>query len=256
MGEKIYLSSSTQTDNDYAGVDQTKRFTESNDDEMHWCNLIVTYATNIVRRCKDKSGAFFEVKNNVGMAPNALGPQMTEANNWGAQSYHAIHTNAGGGGTARGCEVFALAPGGEGEQMAKTIYRHMSTLTPTNDRGVKFANFAELRKTTMPATLTEAEFHDSVAGARWIRDNWTRIAETWARGIVESRSGQWNNPTNISPTPDVKPTAKSTNDDLVAAVLTAPLGRQQKNGKPLTVAVAIQDTHNMVEEIKKYIDTL
>lgn len=97
--------------------------------------------------------------------------------------HFAIHSNAGGG---RGSEVFAYAPGGEGEKAARAVYTEIEPLTPTSDRGVKFnKNFYELNSTTAPAILIEIAFHDNSDDAKWIINNIELISTALAKGVLK-----------------------------------------------------------------------
>lgn len=95
----------------------------------------------------------------------------------------AIHSNAGGG---RGCEVFAIAPGGQGEKLALAVFAQVDALTPTVDRGIKFSsNLYELTKTDAPAALIEVAFHDNPADAEWILENIQPIGQAISNGIFK-----------------------------------------------------------------------
>lgn len=97
--------------------------------------------------------------------------------------HFAIHSNAGGG---RGGEIFAYAPGGEGEKAARAIYSELEQITPTVDRGVKFwPELYELRKTTAPAVLVEIAFHDDADDAKWIMSNIEKIGIALAKGVLK-----------------------------------------------------------------------
>lgn len=97
--------------------------------------------------------------------------------------HFAIHSNAGGG---RGGEIFAYAPGGEGEKAARAIYSELEQITSTADRGVKFwPELYELRKTTAPAVLVEIAFHDDADDAKWIIANIEKIGIALAKGVLK-----------------------------------------------------------------------
>ncbi|MGE5390916.1 MAG: N-acetylmuramoyl-L-alanine amidase family protein [Deltaproteobacteria bacterium] len=94
----------------------------------------------------------------------------------------AIHSNAGGG---RGCEVFAIAPGGQGEKLARAVFDEIDALTPAVDRGIKFSsNLYELTKTKAPAALIEVAFHDNPADAEWILQSIQPIGQAISNGIL------------------------------------------------------------------------
>lgn len=101
----------------------------------------------------------------------------------------SIHSNAGGG---RGAEVYCHRFGGEGEKLARAIYRELSPLTPTGDRGVKegYSHYGtgkplyELAYTAAPAVLVEIAFHDNPEDARWIMGNMAAIAGAFSRAVA------------------------------------------------------------------------
>lgn len=94
----------------------------------------------------------------------------------------AIHSNAGGG---RGPEIFAYAPGGEGEKVARKIYEQIMLIAPMAGRGVKFnKDLYELRVTKAPAALLEIAFHDHPLDAKWIMENIGEIGQSIAYGII------------------------------------------------------------------------
>lgn len=108
---------------------------------------------------------------------------VADSNSKKPDLHFAIHSNAGG---SRGCEVFAYAPGGEGEKAARAVYSELAPLTPTSDRGVKFnPGLYELRKTTAPAVLVEVAFHDNPEDAGWIISHIEAIGTALAKGILK-----------------------------------------------------------------------
>lgn len=107
---------------------------------------------------------------------------VAESNSKKPDIHFAIHSNAGGG---RGCEIYAYAPGGKGEKLARAVYTGLEPLTPTADRGVKFnPNLYELRMTTAPAALVEVAFHDNPEDAVWNIRNIEPIGNGIAQGIL------------------------------------------------------------------------
>lgn len=130
----------------------------------------------------------------------SLGQAVADSNRVKPNLHFAIHSNAGGG---RGAEIYAYAPGGEGEKVAKLIYAEISAITPTTDRGVKFnPSFYELRNTTAPAALVEVAYHDNTEDATWIMNNIEAIGIALAKGVLKYFGIQYEIPqinTNTSP---------------------------------------------------------
>ena len=110
--------------------------------------------------------------------------KVAEDSNSKKPSLHfAIHSNAGGG---RGGEIYAYAPGGEGEKAARAIYSELEPITPSADRGVKFwPELYELRKTNAPATLVEIAFHDNEEDAKWIIASIEKIGTALSKGLLK-----------------------------------------------------------------------
>lgn len=104
----------------------------------------------------------------------------------------AIHSNAFNQ-KARGTEVYCNRFGGQGEKLARAVYKEIAQLTPTGDRGVKesydfFGSgkpLYELAYTNAPSALIEIAFHDHPEDAKWILDNIPAIAEGLVRGILQ-----------------------------------------------------------------------
>ncbi|WP_052447476.1 N-acetylmuramoyl-L-alanine amidase family protein [Clostridium polynesiense] len=80
------------------------------------------------------------------------------ANNYNADYFISIHNNSFSDSSASGTETYAYKSGGEGETMARAILNSVVSAIGTKNRGVKYANFAVLRQTLMPATLVEICF--------------------------------------------------------------------------------------------------
>lgn len=106
----------------------------------------------------------------------------------------AIHTNAYNK-TSRGCEVFCWEKNNtKGHILANNVYKEVSAITPTGDRGVKEGkNFYgtgkhmyEVYRTVGPAALTEIAFHDNVDDAKWIINNIKNIGIAISKGILNT----------------------------------------------------------------------
>jgi len=95
----------------------------------------------------------------------------------------ALHSNAGGG---KGCECWICAKGGQAEKLAQKVYGKVTSISPFVGRGVKASkSLYEVNKTTAPAVILEAEFHDNEKGAAWIVEHMEQIAEAIAQGVME-----------------------------------------------------------------------
>lgn len=113
-----------------------------------------------------------------------FGQMVRDSNSKKPDIHFAIHSNALNT-KVRGCEIFAYAPGGKGEKLARAVYTEMEPMTPTGDRGVKFSKeLYELRETTAPAALVEVAFHDNPQDAEWIMGNIEKIGAAITKGIL------------------------------------------------------------------------
>jgi N-acetylmuramoyl-L-alanine amidase len=113
----------------------------------------------------------------------SLAQAVNDSNRVKPNLHFCIHSNAGGG---RGAEIYAYAPGGEGEKAAMLIYAEISAITPTADRGVQFnPSLYELRNTNAPAALVEVAYHDNAEDATWIMNNIESIGIALAKGVLK-----------------------------------------------------------------------
>lgn len=86
-----------------------------------------------------------------------LNVRCQKANNTGADLFVSIHLNSGSA-KAVGTETYCLQLGGNGEKAAKLVQANLVQSIELPDRGLKTARYYVLRKTDMPAILTEVCF--------------------------------------------------------------------------------------------------
>lgn len=109
-----------------------------------------------------------------------------KANSIGADVFVSIHCNAAENDKVEGIETFYFAGSALGGDLAKNIALRLIGKFPKHKmRGVKSANFAVLRLTTMPAVLVECEFITNDKQLLFLSDPTTHqiIAETIAEAI-------------------------------------------------------------------------
>lgn len=109
------------------------------------------------------------------------------ANKIKADYFISIHCNSSSNPRARGIETYALAPGGHAEKLARAVQRRLVIETGREDRGVKFANYAVLRKTNMPAILIEVCFISNFEEEVRLKDEdfLDRVANAIAGGVFD-----------------------------------------------------------------------
>jgi N-acetylmuramoyl-L-alanine amidase len=172
---KIYLSPSTQEHNKGVGNYKT---------EEYRCNLICDRVEKLLKN--------YNVTIKRNKPTMSLGQVVKDSNNNKPDYHVAIHTNAYKG-SSRGCEVFCHNKRSKGYTMAKALYKNISALTPTADRGVKEGeNFYgpgkdmyELANTTAPAALIEIIFHDNISDVEWFLSHQDEIAKALVKAIVD-----------------------------------------------------------------------
>jgi len=113
-----------------------------------------------------------------------LNERASIANNAKVNYFISIHANSADS-AARGTETFAFNAGGQGEKLAAALQQSMiSCGIATANRGVKFANFAVLRETNMPAALVETLFISNAGDAEILKNRKHDIAVAIAKGIL------------------------------------------------------------------------
>ncbi|AYF84875.1 N-acetylmuramoyl-L-alanine amidase [Bacillus thuringiensis] len=113
-----------------------------------------------------------------------LSERARQANLWNANIFISIHVNAGGG---TGFESYRyLKTDDETLQMHTIVHQNIMkqiSVYEMKDRGMKTADFAVLRQTTMPAILLEAGFCDS-SDIEKLKSN--AYKQAFATGIVDA----------------------------------------------------------------------
>ncbi|HCC85671.1 MAG TPA: N-acetylmuramoyl-L-alanine amidase [Porphyromonadaceae bacterium] len=129
-----------------------------------------------------------------------LRARVEAAETWRADYFISIHCNAAAAG-ARGVETYAYKPGGEGERLARAIQKGLVEATGLPNRGVKFANYYVLRKTSMPAVLVEMGFISNPQEEKLLRDaTWQdKAAKAIATGIANYLGKKLPAPTPAAP---------------------------------------------------------
>lgn len=158
-------------------------------------------AERIMRQLSQKNIAYFDVVPEVEEVDNLLKERVERANDLNAdlpKLFLSIHCNAGPALPGKewtnpqnkGIEVWHAANSHEGEIMASTFLKYMVEKTGLNNRGVKFREkqgFFVLRKTNMPAILTENGFYNNEEEVRQLMTDELRqkIAEAHVAAILE-----------------------------------------------------------------------
>ena len=111
---------------------------------------------------------------------SSLAARVRDANEWGADYFISLHTNAYGDPSATGSEAFVYSKGGAAEGLAEDILSNLQEETGLFDRGVfSRPSLYVLRRTAMPAILLELGFITNPRDARLMNGS----PELFARGI-------------------------------------------------------------------------
>ncbi|WP_179289567.1 N-acetylmuramoyl-L-alanine amidase [Shouchella clausii] len=143
----------------------------------------------------------------------SLSERAKLANNWGANYFCSVHINAGGG---TGFETFIhTSRSSKSVSYQNVVHPAIYSKMDVKDRGKKFANYAVLRQTNMPAILTETLFIDNEKDAKLLKDSsfLKKVAQGHAEGIakafgLKSKDGDSDKEEESKPKPKTKPKTK------------------------------------------------
>ena len=150
----------------------------------------ITYSVGVLLARLFRRNGNFEVRLSRNLPDEIIGTsnseslrtRVNEANDWGADYFISLHTNASTNPNASGSEAFVFRSGSSAYYWAEDILRGLARTTGLRNRGVMSRpGLYVLRKTRMPAVLVELGFITNPADAS-LMDN---EPELFARGIYE-----------------------------------------------------------------------
>ena len=110
----------------------------------------------------------------------SLQTRVRAANNWGADYYISLHTNASTITSASGVEGYAYSEGSQGYVLGEYITESLSSITGLENRGMFVRpSLYVLRRTRMPSVLIEMGFISNAEDANLM----ATMPDTFARGI-------------------------------------------------------------------------
>ena len=111
--------------------------------------------------------------------------RVDDANSWGADAFISIHTNASSIASASGTESLVYAEGTPAYRLGESIARGISEATGLRNRGVLLRpGLYVLRRTAMPAVLSEIGFITNAEDARLMNENPALFARGIYNGIL------------------------------------------------------------------------
>lgn len=166
--KKIYLSPSMQPSNLYANLGVS---------EETVCREIAEATKKSLERC-----GFQTILPPI---KGSMASRCTEANNWGANLYIPIHTNAHNG-QVSGTRLFCFSTSGEGYKACKAIFKHLAPITPGTSENIKeYPGLYEVKTPKAPTVYIEVDFHDVPSVAKWLVDHTSEIGEAICKGVCE-----------------------------------------------------------------------
>ena len=112
----------------------------------------------------------------------SLRERVRIANEWGADYFLSLHTNASSIASASGVEAFAFSEPSAAFSLGEDIVDSLSAATGLKNRGMKTrSGLYVLRKTQMPAVLIELGFITNPSDARLMVEQ----PELFARGVYD-----------------------------------------------------------------------
>ncbi len=111
---------------------------------------------------------------------SSLQARVQDANQWGADYFISLHTNASSNASVSGTEAFAYSQPSRAFSLGEDIVESLTDITGLRDRGMKVRpGLYVLRRTEMPAVLVELGFITNPGDAALMNND----PELFARGI-------------------------------------------------------------------------
>lgn len=162
---KVFLSPSEQYNNAYAWGNTT---------EGVQCGKIA----DACKAALERNGISVKLQHEGTMAS-----KCQNANNWGADLYVCIHTNAFNG-SVSGTRMFSYDTTGKGYKACQAIFNVLAPFTPGKSESISaYPSLYEIKHPSAPTAYIECEFHDVPSVAKWIVEHTTDIGEKIAEGI-------------------------------------------------------------------------
>lgn len=145
---------------------------------------------DLVKTLFDKLNTGIELRvlqqNKGTTSKSQLNNLVTDINNTNSDLLLSIHLNSSTNSSAKGVETLYNFASRMGSIFAQCIQNSLTEIPNKLDRGIKSdqRGLAVLKRTKMPACLTEVGFISNKEEANWIHNNSNLIAEKLVKGII------------------------------------------------------------------------
>jgi N-acetylmuramoyl-L-alanine amidase len=115
----------------------------------------------------------------------SLATRVNAANSWPANYFVSIHTNANTNPSVNGTEVYVYQEYSQAYYLAERVLNAIVSYLDTKNNGVRIRpSLYVLRKTNMPAILTELAYITNANDAAKLRNNQYQFAEAIYSGLL------------------------------------------------------------------------
>ena len=164
---KVFLSPSNQFANKYAW---------GNTNEGKQMGIVA----NLLKVALERCGISVMLMHDQSMAE-----KVKTADNWGADLYIPIHSNACNG-QVSGTRLFCWSKPGNGYTACQKIFSYLAPFTPGTSESIKVDDtLYEIKYPYAPVAYIETDFHDVPSVAKWIIEHTAGIAECIAHGVCD-----------------------------------------------------------------------
>ena len=164
---KVFLSPSNQFANRYAA---------GNTNEGKQMGIVANLLKVALERCGIQV---------MLMHDQTMAEKCKTANNWGADLYIPIHSNACNG-QVGGTRLFCWSKPGKGYDACQAIFSFLAPITPGDSESIKVdQTLYEIKYPYAPVAYVECDFHDVPSIAEWIISHTADIAEAICKGVCK-----------------------------------------------------------------------